>query len=746
MPLQVQTATTLGTFPAHLRQRFQAHPERIALTFRNEASGSTDRDVVLTYADLQSRVEELAWRMMTDPDRPIQPGDRALLLFPVGIEFIVAFLACQYCRMIPVPTCFPKPGRAMRRLDTAANDCHPSRLIADAQTLAGIDLQRVSPQVAQTKFVASNAIAARPDRPTDFGDKIEAVVSDDLALLQYTSGSTSVPNGVMLSHANLMANLESIRLAFGLSDALMTTTEPPAEDMVKSVFWLPPFHDMGLIGGILEILYVGGHALLMSPRTFLARPLEWLEAISNTDAWISGAPNFAYQLCVDRIGPGEAAKLNLAGWKIAFCGAEPIAAETLTRFAEHFAVSDFVTSAFTPCYGLAESTLLAACKPRGTEWKTKPIRRDELMRGKATAAGPQEPLANVKRIVSCGPAGSGTTIAIVDPETHRDLPERQVGEVWLQSKSVASGYWGRPEVTAERFQATRSDRPDAGDFLRTGDLGYLDGGELFVTGRMKDVIILRGRNHYPQDIESSAIDSLNGVSSQCVAVASVDAETESLALIAEVSRHITDDQLPNLTRKVRRRIIEDHEIDPRVVLLTRPAAIPVTTSGKVQRQATKQLLETNQLNERYRWSRPSAIDGVLAEQLPPLPQPSDLPSGQETKSQIQRWLIAWMIARGGLSQEDILADTPFSKNGLDSLAAIELSRELEDWLGIVLPIEFATSDPTPGDLADYLTSRLIVNGNGPEDVPSFLVGSDSTTSAQSDSKQYTEKRKGGTQH
>ncbi|TWU03199.1 AMP-binding protein [Neorhodopirellula pilleata] len=709
MPLPVPNVATLGTFPACLRQRFQTHPERIALTFRGEANGSTDRDSVLTYGELESRVEELAWRMMTDSDHPIHPGDRALLLFPAGIEFIVAFLACQYCRMIPVPTSFPKPGRAMPRLDTAASDCRPSRLIADSKTLAGIDLQRVGAEVARAKFVASDAIADHTGQRIDFGDRLESVVPDDLALLQYTSGSTSQPKGVMVSHANLMANLESIRLAFGLSDALMTDDEPPAENMVKSVFWLPPFHDMGLIGGILETLYVGGHALLMSPRTFLTRPLEWLDAISKTDAWISGAPNFAYQLCVDRIDQNEAAKLNLAGWKIAFCGAEPIAAETLTRFAEHFAVSRFSTTAFTPCYGLAESTLLAACKPRYTEWKTTLIRRDDLMRGKATEASFKEPLANVKRIVACGPAGEGTTIAIVDPETSRGLPERQVGEVWVQGRSVATGYWGRPDATTERFQAILSDQPDGGRFLRTGDLGYLDAGELYITGRMKDVIILRGRNHYPQDIESSAKESLDGVITQCVAVASVDAESESLAVIAEVSRHSSDDELPDMARVIRRRVIEDHEIDPRVVLLTRPAAIPVTTSGKVQRQAAKHLLETNQPNERYRWSRPSVIDGVLAEQLPPLPQPSDLPPREETRSQIQRWLIAWMIARGGLSHEDVLADTPFSRNGLDSLAAIELSRELEDWLGIVLPIEFATSDPTPADMADYLTDQLIVN-------------------------------------
>ncbi|MFG0264626.1 MAG: AMP-binding protein, partial [Rhodopirellula sp. JB055] len=311
---------------AHLLvDRAARHPDRPALTFLPDDSlDGTEAELTLTYADLHRRVRAVALRLVRDTGA--KPGDRAMLLFPPGLEFMIGFMACELARLIPVPTSYPKPGRAMPRLDASVADCRPTVLISDQETIAGIDPQRVS---AETTALATFATDASIESDLAASESSEDelplcdIESTDLALLQYTSGSTSDPKGVMVSHANLLSNLESIRQAFGIE-----WTDDASGEYERGLFWLPPFHDMGLIGGILEPLYVGGHAILMSPRSFLARPTRWLRAISDFKATISGAPNFAYQLCVDRIDAAQAESLDLSGWELAFCGAEPINAGT----------------------------------------------------------------------------------------------------------------------------------------------------------------------------------------------------------------------------------------------------------------------------------------------------------------------------------------------------------------------------------------------------------------------------------
>jgi acyl-CoA synthetase (AMP-forming)/AMP-acid ligase II/acyl carrier protein len=712
--------TTHLTSLAHvLSERAKTHPHRPALTFIDDDGEKN----TLSYAGLEARVIELSGRIRgghadanptAEPSasrHELQPGDRALLLFPPGLEFMVGFLACQYSRLVPVPTCFPKPGRAMPRLDAAAKDCAPQILLADQETLSGIDLKRVSPQVAALRFMATNAeetlistSAANGFALNSFDVKasLAEIQSSDLGLLQYTSGSTSDPKGVMVTHANLLTNLESIRQAFGLR-----RSDGPGDDCSCGVFWLPPFHDMGLIGGILEAIYIGGHTILMSPRSFLAKPLRWLETISSTGATISGAPNFAFEYCLDRITSDQAYGLDLSKWEVAFCGAEPISADSLDRFAARFSTAGFRSDAFIPCYGLAEATLLAASGHSTPELPRIHVDRDDLLMGRATPVDKHHPRNQTRSIVGCGEPGVDIKIEIVDPDNRTRRAAGEIGEVWLQGGSVAQGYWQRDEINAEQFHARLADDEQAGDFLRTGDLGFVHSGSLYVTGRCKDVIILRGRNHFPQDIEATVQRTLGTDMLKCVAVATNAFVGDAMSVVIEVARHMDEEVMPEVVRRVRRQIIEDHEVDARQILLTRPGAIPITTSGKVQRAACRQLLEADEIAARYEWCRSIVNDQGTDTQLPPLPSHVDEGSLDEAIEQIEEWLMAWLITRCGIDASEIGPDTPFADHGLDSMTAVELSGELDDWLGIELTPVLAWNYPTPARLAAFLAEEML---------------------------------------
>ncbi|MEM8910551.1 MAG: AMP-binding protein [Planctomycetota bacterium] len=697
-----------------LSERANRHPEREALSFL----GDEGDEVHLTYGELDERATSLASKIAATA----APGDRALLLFPPGAEFLVGFLACQYARVIPVPTCFPKPGRSMPRLDAAASDCSPAFLIADAATLEGIDRRRVGESVNQSTWIASDE-----SRQSDSGlwrPDFDAIAGDDLGLLQYTSGSTSQPKGVMVRHRNLMSNLEAIRNAFEIQFAA-----DDSDEVTCGVFWLPPFHDMGLIGGLLEALYVGGRTVLMSPRSFLHRPMRWLETIARFKAKISGAPNFAYQLCVDRVTPDMAATLDLSHWELAFCGAEPVSSETLEQFARRFGRSGFRGRAFCPCYGLAEATLLASGSVDGVDTvgtagsTCLDLDRDELTSGSihvldqsnieaiASTELRQELPATTRRLVSCGTPGLGISIAIVDPDTCVATKPNRVGEIWLQGPSVADGYYRRDDLNQVQFGARQADAPHLGGFCRTGDLGFMLDGQVYVTGRMKDVIILRGRNHFPQDIEASVRDAMTDRVVQCVAIRSVPRSgaldttvSDSLTLVVEVARGVDSESLPELVRAIRRAVIDDHEVDAREVVLTRPAAIPLTTSGKVQRQACRTKLESDELVVRHRWTR-GLLSGDVGT-LPDLPTHVTADEVESAAAAIEAWLLGWLVMRGGVEANQAHRDRAFAEYGLDSLTAVELSGELEDSTGLSLTPVLAWNYPTPSRLAMHLAQSL----------------------------------------
>ena len=676
------------TLPEWIGRHAQKHGERIAATYLDD-----DRsEVSWTYAELWQRASDVSRRL----PRLDETDPRALLLFPPGIEFLSAFLGCQLAGWIPVPTCYPKTGRELPRLDSAATDCSPSAIVSDQATLSGLAPEKLCPQARDLPVVATDLDAGAMCDPID--PESVSIDPNSLALLQYTSGSTSEPKGVMVRHRNLMANLEAIRRGFRI-DWQATEIETPD----CGVFWLPFFHDMGLIGGILEPLYVGGRTVLMSPRAFLQRPLRWLRAISDYQAVISGAPNFAYQLCVDRITSDQFDELDLGRWRIAFSGAEPIHAKTLREFASKFAGQGFSLSSFYPCYGLAEATLLAAGGDGPGEPRSLSVDRSSLGAGRPEIVTADR--AGSQSLVSCGNAAHQTDLRVVDPETHRPVQPRVVGEIWLRGASITDGYWNRDAENRDRFHASLAGGDLSGGddgYCRTGDLGFLHDGELYVTGRITDVIILRGRNLFPQDIEATVRATIGREGGQCAAVAVEGPRGEALAIVAELPRRADEASYPELVREIRRAVIEHHEVDPKTVLLVRQATVPLTSSGKVQRVRCRQSLEDGLIRSKYRYDRSAPGEQVAI----PLPDLDDAGDRYAKNVAVETWMTSWLVARAGVEPGDVDLEKPFADYGLDSMTAVEMSGEIEDWSGIQLTPIVAWNYPTVAQLSAYIVDQI----------------------------------------
>jgi acyl-CoA synthetase (AMP-forming)/AMP-acid ligase II len=458
-----------------LRFRASEDADRIAYTFL--LNGDVEEGHV-TYGELDLRARAVAARLQALGAR----GERALLLYPPGLEYVAALFGCFYAGVTAVPAYPPRRNKTDPRLRSIVADCAPTLALTSRELLGEAEgLCAHTPELAGLRWMATE------DVPSDEAEgwRDPGVSGETLAFLQYTSGSTAAPKGVMVSHGNLLHNFAVIEGFCGYTPA------------TRSVIWLPPYHDMGLIGGILQPLFTGYWAALFSPVAFIQRPARWLEAISRYRATSSGGPNFAYELCVHAIRLEERAGLDLSHWEIAFNGAEPVRAETLRAFSEAFAPNGFRSQAFFACYGLAEATLMVT----GSDPAELPVERavdaEELGEGAV-----QDAPEGSYWLVGSGRSASSQRVRIVDPATLRACAPDRVGEVWVAGPSVASGYWGRPEATAETFGAYVAGTGE-GPFLRTGDLGFLDGGELFITGRLKDLIVIRGRNHYPQDIEQT---------------------------------------------------------------------------------------------------------------------------------------------------------------------------------------------------------------------------------------------------
>ena len=518
----------------------------------------------LTYGELDQRARAIA-ALLQEHDAE---GERVLLLYPPGLDFIAGFFGCLYAGAVAVPTFPPRFNSNLQRLKGIIDDASLTIALTTDNIFSGLkSLLDREPELSSVNWLLSSDSLGLEDEWREFN-----ATDETLALLQYTSGSTSEPKGVMLTHGNLMHNSARICEAFECS----------VEGI--GVSWLPPYHDMGLIGGVLQPIFVGGTTILMSPLTFLQRPIRWLEAISRyslgREFVVSGGPNFAFDMCVNRVLPDQRRRLNLSKWKVAFTGAEPIRSDTLSRFAESFASCGFEYSAFYPCYGLAESTLMVSGGLRKEPPITVSVQRSKLDQHEAVNLVSRDQTYN---LTSCGRNMPDQDLRIVDPETFVECAEGEVGEIWVSSASVARGYWNRPEETEKCFDA-RIAGTDEGPFLRTGDLGFLLLGELCVTGRLKDLIIIDGRNHYPQDLERTIEQCHSALRANCCAAFSVNVDgQEQLCISAELNVAPSDQLTPAITKAIQIALAEAHDLRAYKINLLRKGDLPKTSSGKLQR-------------------------------------------------------------------------------------------------------------------------------------------------------------------
>jgi acyl-CoA synthetase (AMP-forming)/AMP-acid ligase II len=568
-----QRMQTSSSLVAVLAERAETQADDRAYVFLSDRG---TEEAALTFSELHRKAQALAARLLQEA----KPGDRALLVFPPGLEFIVAFFGCLIAQVIAVPMMMPRRNSARDASAAILANCEPALALMSPASALRQDLQarfqREELRWLAVDLGAGDAAEARLPEPDP----------DTIAFLQYTSGSTSDPKGVAVSHANLLANLEMIRVSFGNTS--------------RSTFvnWVPLYHDMGLILNTLEPLYVGATCVLMAPNAFMQRPLNWLRAIHQYRAEVVSTPNFGLDLCVSRYRAEQMADVDLSAWKVAAIGAEPVHAETIKRFIDTFVAHGFRPEAMFPAYGMAEATLLITGGRRGDGHLTRAVSRAALQAHEVAA--PADP-ADAQTLVGCGRVLVGEQIAIVDPQTRVRLAADQVGEVWVNGPNVARFYWRNEAATTAELDAHIVGEARDASWLRTGDLGFLDAdGELFITGRIKDLIIVRGINHYPQDIERTVQAMHPALRQNCGAAFSVpgDAGEETLVVVQEIERternRIDADELIAL---VREGVSEQHELFARHITLIRPGTLPKTTSGKIQRRLTRTLWLEQRLDQ-----------------------------------------------------------------------------------------------------------------------------------------------------
>ncbi len=673
-----------------------------------------DSDTSLSYEELDRRAQGVAAELL----RRLVAGGRALLLYPPGLEFVTALFGCFFAEVVAVPACLPRWNRNRQRLEGICKDSQPAIILSTEDVAT-----RTLPAIPKGSPLWGIPWLATETLPDGFVERQQTtrLAGDTPAILQYTSGSTGTPKGVIVTHANLAHN----------SYALMAHGFQPGRTSVE-LSWLPAYHDMGLVGGVLGPVFLGLRSVLMNPLAFLQKPVRWLRGISRFRATISGGPNFAYALCNEKIAAADCAGLDLQSWSVAFNGAEPIRAETLETFTRKFAPYGFRAEAHYPCYGMAEATLMIT----GGVNKRPPVVRDfdaaALEENRAVPV--QSGQATGRRLVGCGRTLLDEEVIVVNPQTRRRLPQDRIGEIWVSGPSVASGYWNKPGETAKTFRA-RLARGGNRHYLRTGDLGFFHEDELFVTGRLKDLIIIRGRNIYPQDIERTVEDSHPALQPRGCGCFSVDEGVEERLVVAqEVRLPCRETNFPLVIEAICQAVLETHEVSLYGVVLLKSGGLPKTSSGKVRRrecrnayiedrleacarwrcdEETRQRQDAEPESPRVREANRSREDGALRTERnrsSTFPEhqsgsPSAAGLGETpcsthatnsvhitelqaqgtrfplTAAEIVQWLVTRLASRLGRRPAEIDVYQAFTRFGLDSLALVELSGELEKFFG-----------------------------------------------------------------
>lgn len=572
-------STPWSTLVELLRWRARHQPDRLAYVYLIDGETEGTR---VTYAELDTRARAIAARLQAEGSA----GGPALMIYQQGLEFIHAFYGCLYAGVMAVPVNSPHPAlmkHSLPRLKAVMNDAAPTAIMTTTALLpvveellgGGADIQRFASDEV------SGALARGWQEP-ELGP-------DSLALLQYTSGSTATPRGVMVSHGNFMHNNLMLQSGLGTSERSV------------GVGWLPFHHDMGLSTLIIHPLFLGFPSYIMSPVAFIQKPARWLDAISKYRATFTGSPSFGYDLCVQRISPEEKADIDLGSLKVTMNGADFVRHAVLEQFTRCFAPCGFRKEMFYACYGLAEATLIVSGGASGGAPMIRDIQRKALERGRAVAARSSE---ESRTLVGCGKTLLDQKLLIVDPRSRRPCPPDQVGEIWVSSASVAQGYWRRPEDSERAFQARLAGTGE-GPFLRTGDLGFLDDGELFITGRIKDIIIIRGSNYSPEDLELTAEQCHAALRRGGCAAFGVEVDNEErLVIVAEIDksflrqrrRGATTAGTVEIQMAIRRAVSESHQLQVHDAVLIRAGGLPKTTSGKTQRGVCRTRYLTQELD------------------------------------------------------------------------------------------------------------------------------------------------------
>jgi len=656
---------SIDSLVGRLLQRVELEPEAVALTFltTGEVDGPRDRRSV---AELDRAARRVAAWLRAEG----ATGQRVLLLHPPGLAFVDAFFGCLYAGAVAVPVSPPDPSRlahTLPRLIEIARDAGAQVVLTTSDVVAMAEvMSELAPTLARLRWQASDAL---PDEPAA-SDPLQLSAPDALAMLQYTSGSTGDPKGVMLSQANLVSNIDGIRATFPLS----------RED--RTVFWLPTHHDMGLIGGVLTAVHVGFPVCLLSPLDFLRRPMRWLEAISAFRGTVAGGPDFGWALVARKATDAEIAHLDLSSWRVAFSGAEPVRAATLSNFERRFAAARFSPAAWQPVFGLAEATLMVSGGPT--------TGRPTVLSVDATALGGGEVQpssgASSRSLVGCGRPLPATRVCIVEPERSQPAVGGRVGEIYVQGPGVAGGYWQQPEVSQQIFGNVLEG--EEGTWLRTGDLGFIDQGELFIAGRSKDVLIVRGCNIFPQDLEAIAEAAHPAVRRGCVAAFGMEMDGEEVAIIAaEIEPNRATEGPGALAEAIRRAVALEAEVALSTVLLLEPRTLHKTSSGKIQRRATRAAWMRGDLSILFAWegfTRPSAR--------------------AEAPTTLQARLRAAIAQRLGRPEAEIHVDRSFRDHGLDSLQLIEVNGAVEEVLGAKLKVATLFNHPSIAALAAHFAS------------------------------------------
>lgn len=638
-----------------------------ALVFMDDGEQVT---ATLSFSTLHQRAQHIAAHLQ----RKGLTSERVLLLLPSGIEYVLGFAACLYAGAIAVPLYPPRNNWHARRTIAVATNAGAKCILTSARLLAD-----VSSRLAEVKITVPDIVAV-----DELDDSCGAFINtnitpQDVAYLQYTSGSTGEPKGVMVRHADLLTNCALYSAAVGV------------EGGKTFVSWLPIFHDMGLVQGIVMPLTLGGTAVFMPPTAFIQKPIRWLRAIDRHRAVFSGGPNFAYDLCVRKTSDQEASTLDLSAWRIAINGAEPISHDTLHAFADKFQVSGFREEALVGAYGMAEATLVVSTTKPGQCAPVIYVDKTGLEQDRIEPR--QHGDAQALPIVSCGVLLAGFDTRIVDPQSECECEAGRVGEIWISGGSIAAGYWDRPKETEETFGATLDAVPGT-RFLRTGDLGFMSDGHLYITGRLKDLIIIRGANHYPQDIEKVAgtVDPALRRGGWGAAFTVEQDGASHLVLVQEVERSARRRvDADDIGRRIARTVNESNGIDIDVVVLVDPGSIPKTSSGKIQRQECRRLFLAGELREVGRWERPAVTRRHESVKRP------------QGERELTSWLCDVVADLGGLPLAQVSPDEPFSAYGLDSVRIVQFAGEVSEMLGLRLPPTIAFEYPTIAKLARYLS-------------------------------------------